>query len=136
MALPTTISDDRHLEQELSEPSEAAIRSMQQIEGDVLLLGAGGKMGPSLARMVRRASDAAKVTRKVIAVSRFSDAAIPAALNASRVETISGDLLDEGFVKHLPDVPNVIFMTGARLLRESGNFSIICSTSVGWMPCA
>ena len=72
-SIPTSIRDVNRLEQILSEPTEAAITAMSRIQGDVLLLGAGGKMGPSLARMVQRASDEANVDRQVIAVSRFTE---------------------------------------------------------------
>ncbi|MGI9325900.1 MAG: hypothetical protein ACR2PZ_11820, partial [Pseudomonadales bacterium] len=61
------------LEDRLSIPSEATIAALGRLAGDILILGAGGKMGPSLAQMARRASDAAGTNRRVIAVSRFSD---------------------------------------------------------------
>src|SRR2546430_17593645 len=60
------------LEQRLSEPTERVVEAMRRLPGDIILLGAGGKIGPSLARMARRASDLAGVKRRVIGVSRFS----------------------------------------------------------------
>ena len=110
----TNIRDTDHLEQLLSSPSRSAVEAMQRISGDVMLLGAGGKMGPSLARMIRNASNQAGVERKVIAVSRFTDSEIPSQLVSHGIDTIQGDLLDSRFLTSLPDCPNVIFMTGAK----------------------
>jgi nucleoside-diphosphate-sugar epimerase len=128
-SLPKSIRDEAHLEQLLSAPTETAIHAMSQVAGDVLLLGAGGKMGPSLARMTRRASEQAGIARRVIAVSRFSDTKLPDALHSDGIETIRGDLLDEDFVQQLPAAPNVIFMTGAKF-GTSGNASATWATNV------
>src|SRR5687768_4023337 len=70
-ALPDGVRDVEHLEDLLSEPSPGVIDTLSRLQGDVILLGVGGKMGPSLARMTRRASDAAGVKRRVMGVSRF-----------------------------------------------------------------
>ena len=67
-----SIADTRHLEDLLSEPSEGVIATLAQLDGDILILGVNGKMGPTLARMARRASDAAGSRRRIIGVSRFS----------------------------------------------------------------
>lgn len=133
--LPSSIRDLDHLEDLLSEPTPGAIAALESLPGDVLLLGAGGKMGPSLARMVRRAADAGGTTsaaRRVIAVSRFSDGRLPQQLQAAGVETISGDLLDEEFLKSLPDAPHVIVMTGAKF-GTSGDASFSWGMNV-WLP--
>jgi nucleoside-diphosphate-sugar epimerase len=114
MLLPNAIRDEEHLEELLSEPSEAAIAAMARVAGDVVILGAGGKMGPSLARMIHRASQLAGMRRRVIGVSRFSSGALEASLQKYGIETIRGDLLDEAFVRGLPEAPNVIFMTGQK----------------------
>lgn len=79
-----------------------------------MLLGAGGKMGPSLARLARRASDEAGNRRRVIAVARFSDAGLKAALEADGVETIACDLFDRAQLAALPDVPNLVYMAGQK----------------------
>ena len=71
-SLPGVIQDVVQLETLLSEPSEAAIAAMSKLDGDIMLLGAGGKMGPSLARMLLQASRLAGRNRRVIALSRFS----------------------------------------------------------------
>ncbi|MCS6852000.1 MAG: NAD(P)-dependent oxidoreductase [Gemmataceae bacterium] len=112
--LPDRIADVDELEERLSEPNELAIAAMGRLAGDVLVLGVGGKMGPTLARMVRRASDAAGVRRRVIGVSRFSAGGLEGRLQAQGVDTIRCDLLDPGQLRALPVVPNVIFMTGMK----------------------
>ena len=102
------------LEELLSSPSPQAIETLTALDGDLLILGIGGKMGPTLARMAKQASQQAGVARRVIGVSRFSDSALRQRLESWGVETIAGDLLDEACVEALPDVPNVIFMTGMK----------------------
>ncbi len=112
--LPERIENVAHLEELLSEPSPGAVDVLGRLEGDILLLGAGGKMGPTLARMARRASDLAGVRRRVLAVARFSDRSLPEALAAHGVEPIAADLLDPAQLERLPDVPNVVLMTGMK----------------------
>ena len=111
---PRRIRDIEQLEELLSRPTPAVVEVLTQLDGDILILGVGGKMGPTLARMARRATDEAGTKRRVIGVSRFSDASLPARLASHGVETIRGDLLDEQFVKSLPDAPNVVFMAGMK----------------------
>jgi nucleoside-diphosphate-sugar epimerase len=79
-----------------------------------VVLGAGGKMGPTLARMARRAADASGDSRRVIAVSRFSSGHVVDDLREAGVETISCDLLDRSAVAVLPPAPNVVFMAGQK----------------------
>ena len=114
MTQPAAIRDVDHLEDLLSEPSPAAIDAMRRITGDLVILGVAGKMGPTLARMARRAMDAAGVPYRVIGVSRFSSPALQRALETHGVETIGCDLLDEAAVARLPDAPHVIFMAGRK----------------------
>jgi len=114
MDLPAAIRDPPHLEELLSEPSAAAIDAMRRVTGDVIVLGVGGKMGPSLARMARRAADAAGSARRVIGVARFSAAGLQGTLESHGVETSRCDLLDEHALARLPDAPNVIFMAGRK----------------------
>ncbi|MGE0377567.1 MAG: NAD-dependent epimerase/dehydratase family protein [Planctomycetaceae bacterium] len=114
MRPPDRITDKSELEELLSRPSDAAIDAMRRVQGDVLILGAGGKMGPSLTRMVVRASEAAGAAKRVIAVSRFSEPGLVESLDEHSVETIAGDLLDDSFVAGLPDAENVIFMAGMK----------------------
>ena len=93
------------LEQLLSEPTEVVVEMMHRLQGDIILLGAAGKIGPSLARMARRASDLAGVSRRVIAASRFSHPNEQAKFQAHGIETIRCDLLDEAAVAQLPSAP-------------------------------
>lgn len=114
MNVPERIANEQQLEDLLSEPSEAAVQALARVAGDVIVLGAAGKMGPSLVRMLRRASDQLGTARRIFAVSRFSRPALADALRRVGVEPIQGDLLDEDFVADLPDAESVIFMTGVK----------------------
>lgn len=107
------IETEDQLEQALSEPTPEVIETLGRVPGDILLLGVAGKMGPTLARMARRGSDAAGVRRRVIGVSRFSTGERDA-LEAQGVETIACNLLDEAEVEALPNAPNVIFLAGRK----------------------
>lgn len=103
------------LEDALSAPTAGAVETLRSIPGDVMVLGAGGKMGPTLARMVRRALDQlGQKDRQVFAASRFSAPAVAENLRSHGVETISCDLLDRNAVAALPDAPNVICMAGQK----------------------
>ncbi|WP_165073217.1 NAD-dependent epimerase/dehydratase family protein [Paludisphaera rhizosphaerae] len=109
-----SIRDVEHLEDLLSEPTPAVIEALARLDGDVLVLGVGGKMGPTLARMARRAFDEAGSRRRVIGVARFSDPSLAERLKGFGVETIAADLLDPAQVDRLPDAPNVVFMAGMK----------------------
>lgn len=105
------------LEELLSRPRAATVDALRDFPGDIVILGAGGKMGPSLARMARRAATAADGSdgaRRVIAVSRFSDSEVAAALHAGGVETHAADLLDPAAIATLPDAAIVVFMAGQK----------------------
>jgi hypothetical protein len=102
------------LEDRLSEPTQAVIDMMHRVTGDIVVLGVAGKMGPSLIRMAKRASDEAGTNRRIIGVSRFRDAAARNELERQAIETITADLLDERALAALPDAPNVIYMAGMK----------------------
>src|SRR5262245_41010705 len=102
---------EAELDDLLSTPRAEPSAELADCPGDVWSLGAGGKMGPTLSRMVARA---APDDRRVIAVSRWSSAAAESALNDAGVTTVRADLLDPGDVRGLPDAPNVIFMAGQK----------------------
>ncbi len=106
---PQTIED---LEDVLSTPPPRLIDALGRISGDLLILGVGGKMGPTLARMARRASDTAGVKRRIIGVSRFAFPEVRSQLEGWGVETVAADLLDEDALRGLPDAENVVFMAG------------------------
>ncbi len=103
-----------NLESRLSEPTTGAIETLRRLDGDIMLLGVAGKMGPTLARMARRAADLAGKPRRIIGVSRFSSGNDERLLQQAGVETIRCDLLDEAAVAKLPDAPNVIYMAGMK----------------------
>jgi nucleoside-diphosphate-sugar epimerase len=109
-----SIETVEQLEASLSEPTPGVIDAMAQLRGDVIVLGVGGKMGPTLARMIRRASDAAGIQRRVIGVSRFSSASLPDRLKSHGIEPIAADLLDRDALAALPDAPNIVFMAGMK----------------------
>jgi nucleoside-diphosphate-sugar epimerase len=113
MGAPPPNSEDE-LERLLSEPTDAVFETLKRTDGDIIVLGAGGKMGPTLARMVRRALDKVRPKGRVIAVSRFSNEGAAHRLRAASVETISCDLTDHDAVAALPDAANVIFMAGQK----------------------
>jgi dTDP-4-dehydrorhamnose reductase len=115
----TTIKNVGELEDHLSRPTEADSAAMSALNGDLLILGVGGKMGPSLARLARRAAALADAHVRIVAVARFSNASLPAELIAQGIETISCDLLEPGALSRLPEIPNVIFMA-ARKFETSG----------------
>ncbi len=123
MELPDQIESDAQLEDLLSEPTPGVVDTLGRLEGDVILLGVAGKMGPTLARMVKRAAEAAGVDRRVIGVSRFSSGDMEARLQAQGIETIRCDLLDEEQVAGLPDAPNVIYMPAMKF-GATGNESL------------
>lgn len=101
-------------EQELLRPSEALIADMMAIKGDIVLLGVAGKMGPSMARLAKQATELAGVKRRIIGVSRFSDPHTQTELVADGIETVSADLLNEEDLASLPDAPNVLYLAGTK----------------------
>lgn len=115
----TIIHNLEELEEQLSRPVASDAVAMAALKGDLLILGVGGKMGPSLARLARRAADRAGSGQRIVAVARFSNPSLPAELEALEIETISCDLLEPGALQKLPEIPNVIFMA-ARKFDTSG----------------
>jgi nucleoside-diphosphate-sugar epimerase len=109
-----SIRDEAHLEELLSEPTEGVVRAMQALEGDIVVLGVAGKMGPTLARMAKRACDAVGVKRRIIGVSRFSSPELERRLADWEVETIRCDLLNRDALAALPEAANVIYMAGMK----------------------
>jgi nucleoside-diphosphate-sugar epimerase len=107
-------SDEALLERILSQPTPAVVSALSTIDGDILVLGAGGKMGPSLARLATRSLREAGSRRRVTAVARFSNPELRSALAADGVETIRCDLADREQVAKLPDAPNIVYMVGQK----------------------
>jgi dTDP-4-dehydrorhamnose reductase len=114
----TVFADEAELEDRLSTPTAGLVADLGAIDGDLLVLGAGGKMGPSLCRLARRALDqlgqAGGSGRRVIAVSRWTDKAVEQQLKDAGVETVTYDLTADDELAGLPDAANVVFMAGAK----------------------
>lgn len=106
------ITNTKELEEKLSQPTPELISDLGEIDGDIMILGVGGKMGPSLAKLAVNAINEGGFRKKVIGVSRFSNKKTRSQLEEFGVETIAGDLLNEDFLKSLPDCKNVIYMAG------------------------
>ena len=117
--LPDTISDIAELDDLLCRPSQALIDDLGQVDGDIMILGVAGKMGPTLAGLAK----AALPGRRVIGVARFSDASVKAWLEARGIETLNCDLLDEAAIAALPKLPNIVFMAGRKFGAE-GDLSL------------
>jgi hypothetical protein len=117
--LPETIPDIATLDDLLCRPSQALIDDLSEIDGDLMILGVAGKMGPTLAGLAK----AALPGRRVIGVARFSEAGTRAWLEARGVETIACDLLHENAIKALPNVKNIVFMAGRKFGAE-GDLSL------------
>lgn len=124
-------NNESELDELLSRPSERVIDALARLPGDVLVLGASGKMGPSLARMVKRGSDAAGTRRRVIGAARFISGS-EAELQAHGIQTVCCDLLDDNEVQRLPDAENVIFMAG-RKFGSTGDEALTWAMNA-WLP--
>jgi nucleoside-diphosphate-sugar epimerase len=111
---PAVIADTDQLDDLLSEPTPQTVEALARLDGDLLLLGVGGKMGPTLARMARRASDAAGARRRVIGAARFSNPDHETWLRRHGVEALRCDLLDPAQLARLPDAANVVFLAGMK----------------------
>ena len=118
--------NEQYLDELLSKPSQGLIEDVRKLDGDIMILGAGGKVGPTLSLMAKRAVEAAGLDKRVIAVSRLSDPIVVKVLNENGVEMIGADLTDPEQVKRLPKVRNIIYMLG----RKFGTAGNACDT---WM---
>lgn len=110
MSLPERFRDVAQLEDAMSQPSAALIADLRRVPGDLMVLGVGGKMGPTLARMAKRADP----SRRVIGVARFSEPGLREQLQGHGVECIEADLLSREAIAKLPDAPNIVFMAGRK----------------------
>jgi len=108
------ILSEPQLEDNLSQPTKEVIDTVTRLDGDYIILGIAGKIGPSLARMLKRALKEANKESRVIGVSRFSDQGLKKKLEDEGIDIFQGDLLDSEFIKSLPKVRNVIFLAGMK----------------------
>ncbi|MGS2616158.1 NAD-dependent epimerase/dehydratase family protein [Micromonospora sp. LZ34] len=102
------------LEERLSRPREVLVDDLRKLDGDILILGAGGKLGPSLVRLALRGVAAAGTGARVVAVSRFSEAGLADALRDEGAVVVEADVADDAALAALPDAPNVVFLVGAK----------------------
>lgn len=116
MNLPDRIADAEVLEELMSRPSEGLVADLERVPGDIMVLGVGGKIGPTLARMAKRAAPG----RRVFGVARFSEPGLRERLQSQGIECIEADLLSREAIAALPDVPNIVFMAG-RKFGSSGS---------------
>ena len=115
------LDSDSDLEEILSRPTPLSLRAARELSGDLLVLGMGGKMGPSLVRLARRSLDeAGRRDVRVIGVSRFSSGGLREELERDRIETIACDLLDPAARARLPSAPSVLFMLGHKFSAGEG----------------
>jgi len=111
---PEIFKNEEELEEAMSRPTPEVVKMMEMLEGDIIFLGVSGKMGISMAHMAKRACDMAGIKKRIIGVSRFSQAANKDYLESLGIETISGDLVNQEFIKSLPNVENVIYLAGTK----------------------
>src|SRR5262249_58611979 len=112
--LPDTVADVAALDELLCRPSQALIDDLGKVDGDIMILGVAGKMGPTLAGLAK----AALPDRRVIGVARFSEPGSREWLEARGIETINCDLPDEAAIGALPPIPHIIFMAGRQFGAE------------------
>src|ERR1700759_2130660 len=117
--LPKTIPDIAALDDLLCQPSQALIDDRKTVDSDIMVLGVGGKMGPTLAGLAK----AALPERRIIGVARFSEPGVREWLQARGIEAIHCDLLDDAAIRRLPQIPNIIFMAGRKFGAE-GNLAL------------
>jgi nucleoside-diphosphate-sugar epimerase len=110
MSLPERFENVDQLEEAMSRPSQALVQDLRRVPGDIMVLGVGGKMGPTLARMAKRAAP----EKRVIGVARFSQAGLQGELQRHGIECIEADLLSRDALATLPEVANIIFMAGRK----------------------
>jgi nucleoside-diphosphate-sugar epimerase len=124
-SLPSRFASVAELEDFLTAPTPELVDDLAKVPGDILVLGVGGKMGPTLARLAKSAAPA----KRVVGVARFSDPAVRADLEAAGIETIACDLLDRRAVAELPKPPNIVYMAAMKF-GASGNPALTWAMNV------
>lgn len=112
--LPEKIENEEQLEELISRPGDELVDMMSHLDGDIMILGINGKIGPSLATMARRACDLAGVKKKIIGVDRQKNPEHQENFDRLKIETIQGDLLDVSFINSLPEIKNILFLAGMK----------------------
>ena len=129
---PEKIASETILEELLSTPTAEAVKMFSEIEGDIMFLGIGGKIGPTLAQMAKRACNEAGVEKRIYGVSLFESDQQREKIEELGIETIHGDLLDIDFIKSLPKAKNVFFLAGMKFGSEE-NISLTWAVN-SYMP--
>ena len=111
---PDKITSEDQLEELLSRPEPGLEEIFRRVEGDILILGVSGKIGPSLAKMARRACNNAGIRKRILGIDRQISPELQNRFRSMEIEAIQGDLLDRGFLNSLPLVRNVFFLTGMK----------------------
>lgn len=111
---------EQMLDEMLVTPSEGLVEDIKKIDGDIMIVGAGGKVGPSMCVLAKNAIRKAGIEKRVIAVSRFTDEIATKFLNDNEIETVPMDLLEEGNVAKLENVKNIIFTAGRKFGTDGG----------------
>jgi nucleoside-diphosphate-sugar epimerase len=99
---------------QLLRPSSELVSDIAKLDGDILILGVGGKMGPAMAKLAKQAIDLANLDTKVIGVSRFSEPGLEEELKQQGIETYAADLLNENELESLPDAKNILYLAGTK----------------------
>lgn len=108
----------------LLQPSEALVNDMASLKGDIIILGAGGKMGPALAKLAKEAIDRSGVKRNLMAASRFSEEGLEQKLQDEGIKTFAVDLLEDDQLESLPEVPNVLYLAGMKFgTKDNASFT-------------
>ena len=115
---PDLISSVEELEDLLSRPTAASVKLFSKIDGDIMFLGVGGKIGPSLARMAKRACEEAGIKKRIYGVALFDSEQQRQEIEKIGIETFHGNLLDLGFIQSLPQARNVFFLAGMKFGSE------------------
>lgn len=108
--LPAQFRDVEHLEDVMTHPAPAVVDELGKLSGDIIILGVGGKIGPTLARLAKRAAPG----KRVVGVARFSEKGLREKLTSWGIECVEADLLDRAAIEALPKLPNVVFMAGRK----------------------
>lgn len=124
------ISSVEELDDLLTTPSDDLVQDLASLDGDVMVIGASGKMGPTLVRLAQRALDQAGGGKKAIAVARFSDASAREQLENAGVTTIAADMHDPKALAELPDAPNIVYMLGTKF-GTTGREYLTWATNAG-----
>ena len=129
---PEKIPSTEKLEDLLSRPGEETVKLFSELDGDLMFLGIGGKIGPTLAKMAKRACGLAGVNKRIYGVSLFSSEKQHEQIKEMGIETIQGDLLDPAFISSLPKVKNIFFLAGMKFGSEE-NISLTWAVN-SFMP--